>query len=105
MQIYVTDQARQQIRNAANDSSAADLALRLAVRQLSDGSFDYGMGFDIPKPGDIIIENQELTIIVANQYQDILNNTILDYVEIYPGDFRFIFQNPNDPQHGIKNQS
>ncbi|CAK0748475.1 Adhesin [Gammaproteobacteria bacterium] len=102
--INVTEQAAKQIRQATTTSDAEGLALRIAARQLPDGTLDYGMGFDHPKPGDIIIETYGVTIVVAAQHQAVLNNLVLDYVEFSPHDFHFIFQNPNDPQHGVSNQ-
>lgn len=99
--ICITEPAAEQIRHAATTSGAQGLALRLAVRQLPDNTLDYGMGFDSAKPDDIIIEAHGITIIVTPQYQALLNGLIIDYVELSPGNFRFIFQNPNDPQHGI----
>jgi len=102
--IHITEQASAQIRQAASAGSMAGLALRLAVRRLPDGSLDYGMGFDNPKLDDVCAEINGLAIVVAPQYQAILKNLTLDYVEISPGNFHFIFQNPNDPQHSVSHK-
>ncbi|CAK0741351.1 Iron-sulfur cluster assembly accessory protein [Gammaproteobacteria bacterium] len=102
--IHITEPASEQIRQAARTGGMENLALRLAVRQLPDGTLDYGMGFDDPKPDDAHIEVSGLTIIIAPQHQALLQDLVLDYVELSPGDFRFIFQNPNDPQHGVPTQ-
>jgi iron-sulfur cluster assembly protein len=99
--ICVTESAAEQIRHAATASGAQGLALRLAVRQLPDDTLDYGMGFDSAKPDDILVETHGITVLIAPPYQTILNGLILDYVELSSGEFNFIFQNPNDPQHGI----
>ena len=32
----------------------------------------------------------------APEYEVLLKGTVMDYVEMEPGDFRFIFLNPND---------
>ncbi len=97
--IHVTEPAAEQIRRAAILGGTEGLALRLAVRPLPDGSLDYGMGFDIPKEDDIRAEMHGITLVVAPHFQSILNDLTLDYVEITEGDFRFIFQNPNDASH------
>lgn len=97
--INITVAAARQIQQAALSSNTEGLALRLAVRELPDHSLDYGMGFDTPKPTDISNEIHGITVIIAPQYQEILSDLTLDYVELNPGEFRFIFQNPNDPQH------
>ncbi len=98
--IYVTEQAALQIRTAAVAGGVEGLALRLAARQLPDGSIDYGMGFDNQQPDDLETKAYGVTIVVAPPFKSVLNNLSLDYVEIAPGDFRFIFQNPNDTAHG-----
>ena len=103
--IHVTEQAAHQIRQAAIAGNAEGLALRLAARPLPDGGLDYGMGFDELKPDDIQTEAYGVAIVVAPHYQQALQGLTLDYVEITPGDFRFIFQNPNDVQHGLPTDS
>ncbi|CAK0755095.1 Iron-sulfur cluster assembly accessory protein [Gammaproteobacteria bacterium] len=100
--IHLTEEAANQIQQAAASSGIVDLALRLAVRKTPEGLLDYGMGFDDPTPNDSQLEVRGVKIVIAPQFTEILQDLTLDYVEIEPGDFRFIFQNPNDPQHGAK---
>ena len=42
----LTATAAEQIRQAARESDAEQLALRVAARREADGSIGYGMGFD-----------------------------------------------------------
>lgn len=90
----VTPAAAQQIRTAAAQSDAAGMALRVAARQVADGSIEYGMGFDAPHDGDDPIEFDGLTVVVAPPCQPLLEATVLDWVELEPGAFSFIFIPP-----------
>jgi len=100
--IHLTEEAANQIRQAAASGGMGDLALRLAVRKTPEGLLDYGMGFDDSTTSDLQLEIRGIKIVIAPQFTEILQDLMLDYVEIEPGNFRFIFQNPNDPQHGAK---
>jgi iron-sulfur cluster assembly protein len=92
--ITVTPQAAEQIRQAAQQSEAAELALRIAAKRLADGSIDYGMGFDEEREDDLRVESEGVTVLVSPPSQSLLAGTTLDFVELAPGDFRFIFVNP-----------
>lgn len=89
--ITITPGAIDQIRRAAADSGAQPAILRLAARRAADGSVDFGMGFDEPRPGDTRIEVGGVVVVVAPQSRDLLSGALLDYVEVQPGDFRFVF--------------
>lgn len=97
--ITITPSAAKQIRIAAEQSNADDIFLRLAARREDDGAIEYGMGFDEMGGTDELISSQGIDVIIASSCADLLKNATLDYVEITPGDFRFIFSNPNDKQH------
>ncbi|OGI57938.1 MAG: hypothetical protein A2V58_01220 [Candidatus Muproteobacteria bacterium RBG_19FT_COMBO_61_10] len=97
--ITITPSAAKQIRIAAEQSDADDIFLRLAARREDDGAIEYGMGFDEMGGTDELISSQGIDVIIASSCADLLKNATLDYVEINPGDFRFIFSNPNDKQH------
>jgi iron-sulfur cluster assembly protein len=99
MTIEVTDKAKEQIVTAMKQSDAQGLALRIAVQKKEGGGLDYQMGFDEVKDGDIETKTGDVTIIVAEDDEEILKGTVLDYVEIEKGKFHFIFSNPNDPSH------
>ena len=87
----VTQQAAAQILLAAGQSDAEGMALRIAAKRLADGSIDYGMGFDEEREQDARVESQGLTLLVSPLSQRLLEGVTLDFVELEPGDFRFIF--------------
>ncbi len=97
--ITITPNAAKQIRMAADQSNSDDIFLRLAARREEGGAIEYGMGFDEMGGTDELIASQGIDVIIASSCADLLKGTTLDYVEIAPGDFRFIFSNPNDKQH------
>ncbi len=94
--IIVTPDAARQIVTAAGSSDAGGLALRIAASREADGSLDYAMGFDNVRKGDIAFTAEGIDLLVAEEHRDLLAGTTLDFVEYEPGDFRFIFINPND---------
>ncbi|MFA7239147.1 MAG: iron-sulfur cluster biosynthesis family protein [Sulfuricellaceae bacterium] len=95
--ITVTTSAAEQIRQAAANNDAVGMALRIAARREFDGSIQYGMGFDDGTEEDIQVGAPEgMMVLVAPEHQELLTGATLDYVEMSPGDFRFIFINPND---------
>lgn len=91
----VTSAAAQQIRTAAACSEAIGLALRVAARQVADGSIEYGMGFDTPRDDDEPLQFDGLTVLVDPPCQPLLDATVLDWVELEPGAFAFIFIPPD----------
>ena len=97
--ITVTAQAAEQIRTAARQSGAEGMALRFAGKRNPDGSIAYGMGFDQPGEDDIQLTSNGVGIVVSPADVELLNGMVVDYVELEPGDFRFIFMNPNDPTY------
>jgi iron-sulfur cluster assembly protein len=94
--VAVTPDAARQIAAAARAADADGLALRVAARRAADGSLDYAMGFDNARKGDIAITSEGVALVVAAECRELLVGMTLDYVELEPGDFRFIFINPND---------
>ena len=40
--------------------------------------------------------SEGIALVVAAEHRDLLDGMTLDFVEYEPGDFRFIFINPND---------
>ena len=87
----VTPNASQEIQAAAARSHAAGLALRVAARQAADGSVEYGMGFDEPREGDMPLQVLGVNLLIAPPSQPMLEDVVLDFVEIEPGQFNFIF--------------
>ena len=94
--IIVTPEAARQIVTAAASSDAGGLALRIAASREADGSLDYAMGFDNVRKGDIAFTSEGIDLLVAEEHRELLAGMTLDFVEYAPGDFRFIFVNPND---------
>jgi len=95
----VTKSAASQIRGAASDGDTEELALRIAPTRKSDGAIEYQMGFDEVGVEDVLLNSCGVDVVFAGSHKALLNGTVLDYVEIEPGEFRFIFMNPNDPHY------
>ena len=87
----VTPSASQEILAAAARSNAAGMALRVAARQVADGSIEYGMGFDEPRDGDMPLQVRGVDLLIAPPSQPMLEAVVLDFVEMGPGSFSFIF--------------
>ena len=99
MTINITPQAAEQIRKSAAQPDLEQLCLRLAARLGEGGVIEYGMGFDEAADGDTKFESEGIAVLVAAACVELLAGATLDYVEINPGEERFIFINPNDPSH------
>jgi iron-sulfur cluster assembly protein len=97
--IKVTPAAARQIQIAAAGSGAQDMLLRVAAQRAENGEFQYGMGFDTERDNDTRVESEGVSLLVGESSRELLSGAILDYVEINPGEHRFIFTNPNDPAH------
>lgn len=98
--ISVTPAAAEQIRNSAQQGSMEGLPLRIAAQRQTDGTLHYGMGFDDSKvDGDTHITSEGIELVVAPTSTDLLQGTVIDYVELEPGTFEFIFMNPNDSNY------
>lgn len=97
MKITVSDSAAAQIR--ASLAGAGGLGLRLAARTTPEGKLTYLMGLDDPAAADERIPFEGFFVLVSPDESAILDGLTLDYVEIEAGQFHFIFQNPNDPDH------
>ena len=95
----VTKAAAKQIRRSAASGDTEELALRVAASRTDDGGIDYRMGFDDVGVDDTLLSTGGVDVVIAAADKTLLNGTVLDYVEIEPGDHRFIFLNPNDPHH------
>ncbi len=94
----LTSAAAQQIQQSANASNTQHMALRLAAKVDSDGSLQYGMGFDDPNETDLKLSLEGVNIVIGAEYQALLDETTLDFVEIEPGEFNFIFVDGREAQ-------
>ncbi len=97
--ITLTEKAIEQVKQAAEQSEAAGLALRLAARRNSDGSMEYGMGFDDANDDDMVFRFGDVEVVMNGEYGPLLKGTTIDFVEIEPGKWHFIFMNPNDANY------
>ena len=97
--ITITKAAAAQIRKSAEQSDSEDMYLRIAARREDEGGIEYGMGFDDMKPQDQIYRSGGVEVIIADSCKDLLAGATVDFVELNPGQFEFIFQNPNDQRH------
>jgi iron-sulfur cluster assembly protein len=93
----MTPSASQEILAAAQRNDAVGMALRVAARQAADGSIDYGMGFDEEREDDEPLHFAGLTVLLGSPSVPLLADTVLDYVEVAPGEFDFIFIPPPEP--------
>ena len=98
--ISLSTAALEQIRHSAENGGMQSIPLRVAVKQLEDGSFHYAMGFDEQKlPGDTFFNFDGVDLVVAENSKDLADGMTIDYVELEPGKMEFIFLNPNDPSY------
>jgi iron-sulfur cluster assembly protein len=97
--ITITPQAAEQIRRSASQAGLGEVCLRLAARLGDKGAIEYGMGFDERAEGDAQFDSGDIKVLVSANCVELLTGATLDYVEINPGEERFIFINPNDPSH------
>jgi len=95
--LSVTTSAAQEIQAAAARSDAAGMALRIAARQVADGSIEYGMGFDEQRDDDEPAAFDGLTVLVGSPSRPLLEGTVLDFVEIEPGRCDFVFIALDEP--------
>jgi len=98
----LTTSAAQQIQQAAASSGAQAMALRIAARIDPDGSKQYGMGFDDPTEEDMKLDLKGVAVVIAGESQVLLADTVLDYVELNPGEFNFIFIDARDFQGEVE---
>ena len=97
--ITVTQQAAEQIAKSAPHAGPGEITLRLAARLNDSGVIEYGMGLDDQAEGDTKVVTNGIAVLVSPGSIELLRGATLDYVEINPGEQRFIFINPNDPSH------
>jgi iron-sulfur cluster assembly protein len=99
--IVITPQAAEQIRRSAQQHrlESGPVYLRLAARLGEKGAIEYGMGFDDKADGDLEVAAGGIQVLISPASVELLTGATLDYVELNPGELRFIFINPNDPSH------
>jgi iron-sulfur cluster assembly protein len=97
--IKVTPAAAAQIKLSAEQGKTEGMSLRIAASRNDDKSIHYGMGFDDSKEDDITVSADDIEIIVSTSSAELLKNATIDFVELEPDKFQFIFLNPNDPTY------
>ncbi len=92
--ISLTPAAAQQLHAAIDDADAQDdgLALRLAARVGDDGEIEFGMGFDEQREGDLAFDDKGVNMLVGAPSRELLQDTVLDFVEVAPGNFGFVLR-------------
>jgi iron-sulfur cluster assembly protein len=93
----MTQAAARQVRTAAEQGGTDAMWLRLAAARKPDGAIDYRMGFDEPTEDDIRINCEGIKVLLTPEQVPLLDQAIMDFVELEPGQFHFIFLNPLDP--------
>lgn len=100
--ITVTPDAATQIQFSAKESGIQNAILRIAIKQLEDGSLHYAMGFDDAiSDSDLRFETQGVELVIADSSQQYAQDMTIDYVELDNGEMNFIFLNPNDKNYNL----
>ena len=97
--ITITPAAAAQIKLSADQGKAEGMALRIAASRNDDNSIHYGMGFDDSKEDDVTVNAEDIEIVISASSAELLKDTTVDFVELEPEKFQFIFMNPNDPNY------
>jgi iron-sulfur cluster assembly protein len=94
--IEITATAAERIREVLRDSGEG-LALRVAARRDAQGAIEYGMGLDERREQDEeVVTEAGITLLVSPASLDALADAVIDFVEIEPGDHRFVFYKRGD---------
>lgn len=97
--ITITPAAAAQIKLSADQGKTEGMSLRIAASRNDDNSIHYGMGFDDSKEDDVSVTTEDIEIIISASSAELLEDTTIDFVELEPDKFQFIFMNPNDPNY------
>lgn len=95
----LTTAAAAQVLVAAKQGGTEGLSLRLAAQRRPDGAIDYRMGFDEATEDDIRMSCEGIDVVMTPEQVPLLDQATMDYVELEPGQFHFIFLNPKDPNY------
>jgi iron-sulfur cluster assembly protein len=91
----LTPAAAEQIARAAAEEPKAgnQPMLRVAAKiDETDGELVYGMGFDDEREDDLVVDGGGIAILISPHSQPLLESTTLDFSEVAPGEFQFIFR-------------
>lgn len=90
--LNITESAAEQVRQAAAQSGANEMALRVAARLNDDGMIEFGLGFDEISEDDFVVDAYGVKVLVSPSSQPLLTDVTLDFNEIAPGEMSFVFQ-------------
>ncbi len=89
----LTPAAAEQIARAAAEQPDRQRMLRVAAKHDEvDDELVYGMGFDEEREDDLVLDANGIVILISPLSQPLLENTTLDFSEVQPGEFQFIFR-------------
>jgi iron-sulfur cluster assembly protein len=92
----LTPAAAEQILRTA-EIQGDEPSLRIAAKIDEDGERVYGVGFDDEREHDLVLDCEGVTILISPRSQELLAGTTLDFVELKPGEFQFVFLNSSEP--------
>ena len=92
----LTAAAAVQIARAAEEQPDSPL-LRIAAKIDEDGEIVYGMGFDEERDDDLLFHTEGVAVLIAPPSQPLLEEAQLDFVEVHPGEFQFVFTHAFPP--------
>lgn len=92
--INLTKTAAEQITQAARESGAENMGLRIAAKVNDAGMLEFGMGFDDERGNDTIVESFGVTLLVHSNSAQYLEGVTIDFAEVSPGESRFVFMMP-----------
>jgi len=87
----LTPAAASRILDSASQSDAVGMALRVAAKIEEDGQIAFGLGFDDEREHDLSFECEGLTVLIAPPSRELLEDFLLDFVEVEPGEWQFVF--------------
>ncbi len=95
--ISITPAAASRIREQGAGGGDGPVHLRVAARLDEGGAIEFGMGFDEPRAGDVQEACEGVVLLVAPASRELLEDVILDFLEVEPGEYRFVFARANEP--------
>lgn len=88
--------AATEIRAVIERGESEGMSLRVAARVDDDGALAFGLGFDEQREGDLPLQLEGVEILIAPPSQPLLADARLDFVEVEPGRFGFVFMPQDD---------
>ena len=95
--VHLTPRAIEEVRSLVMLAENAGKSMRFYVEQGGCSGMQYGMIFDEPRDGDLISDNEGVTVFVDAISADFLRGTVVDFSdELTGGGFKIT--NPNAKQ-------